>query len=343
MSDQLFTPVINERTPSRTHYAEIFLSPGPDAIGATGQNRLQDFIGQEWVLLLDEETRELQLWRLNGTWYRVPAPGHPLIDGVAPEGARRFTLCFDQAARPTVAYELDGIIRVTRWDPTMQQYISNVSFPGHDPALQLDAVWSGDIPDSDVLLFYLTPDRTGVRARVQRELYLVGNVIWDYDAPVILDRVVPAPIRYQVLVSRADGRALPDVLVSDPYPYAAEDALAASGVGPQAGVYTWVVIPYEADHALTATGAGPSGGSYDEPIINYDAVVDALASFGTGPSGGVYEAVIIEYAASPDELVVAGAGPNSGVYFQVVINALPATDEIIVSGTGPSGGSYDTA
>lgn len=340
-----FNPVITKRTPSDTVFAELFLSPGPQAVGVTGQNRLQDFVGQEWMLLVDKETREVQLWQENGSWLRVDVPGHPLIGGVAPVGARRFALCFDQAATPVVAYELDGVIRVTRWDAVQQQYIQNVSFAGVDPTLQLDAVWAGDIPGSDVLLFYLTPDRTGVRVRVQRDLYAVENQVWDYPQPVILDRVISAPLRYQVLVSSADGRALPDVLLSGFYPYTSGDGAQAVGRGPTEGAYRPVAIPLAPDpDIIGALGFGPTAGAYISSVMTYDPLADSLGVVGGGPGGGAYIEAVIHAGPFTGAAQGAGAGPTGGEYELVTIRVPPVQPvSTFAAGAGPTGGEYEAA
>lgn len=167
---------------------------------------------------------------------------------------RRLTAAFDQSARIIVASERDGMVRVTRWDGSA--YVQNVTFAGVDPALLMDATvtdprgypnllddgWSvreafdagipvlfewlvGDpvafletaIPDSDVLLFYLSPDRLELRVRVQRQIYATPRTLWTFAEPVILDRVVAIRGRYQALVSDASGEPLPEMIVSDPY------------------------------------------------------------------------------------------------------------------------------
>lgn len=168
--------------------------------------------------------------------------------------ARRFSAAFDQSARIIVAYEDEAIVRVTRW--TGSEYVQNVTFAGVDPALLIDASladprgyptaaadgWSvrdayeagtpvlfewlaGDppaflesaLPDSDVLLFYLTPDRLELRVRVQRQLYATPITVATFAEPVILDRVIALAGRYQALVSDAAGDPLPEMLISDPY------------------------------------------------------------------------------------------------------------------------------
>jgi len=191
-----------------------------------------------------------------GEWTRVTAGLPPIFDSPIPTGAKRFTFAFDQSARVIVVYELNQTVLITRWNAVSNQYVQNVTFDGVDPAVIMDAtltdprgyptaeadgwgvrdafeagipvlfewlagdpiVWLEDaIPDSDVLIFYLTPDRLGVRARVQRQLYETVQSVHDYDAPVVMDRIVALPGRYQALVSDAAGAPLPNMLISDPY------------------------------------------------------------------------------------------------------------------------------
>ena len=167
---------------------------------------------------------------------------------------RRWTAAFDQNARLIVAYERAGTIEVTRWDSPLGAYRQNVSFAGHDPHVLNDMAvtdprgypnldddgwsvreaydagipvlfeWLPDLTyrrsalaDSDVLLFYLSADRTTVLCRVQRETYGTARVIHDFGTPVVLDHALALPGRYQLLVSNAVGVRLPQMLVSDPY------------------------------------------------------------------------------------------------------------------------------
>lgn len=247
------------RTSARTEgevFAEVQGILGPEQIGVTGQNTYEELYGRPYLLVLTTSGR-LRLYRGEpaGGGYAEVTEGVPdIIFGPAlPAGARRFTAAFDQSARIIVAYELDGVVRVTRW--TGSAYVQNVTFAGVDPCLIMDATLSdprgyptaadgwnmretrlagipvlfewlaGDpvvwlenaIPDSDVLLFYLTPDRLGLRARVQRQVYATEQTVHDFDAPVVMDRVIGTPGRYQALVSDADGVPLAQMILSDPY------------------------------------------------------------------------------------------------------------------------------
>lgn len=338
-------PLLSERTPSSTYFPEFYLTRGPRAIGNTGAGQTADYVITNWALSVATGSRLVTLWRqVNGDWERIGTPGHPIIDQVAPAGARRFSVAFDQAAQPTVAYERLGSVFITRYDPISGGYVQNVSVPGVDPILVLDATWHGSIGGSDLLLFHLSLDRTQVICRVQSEMWATPHVLHSYGAPAILDRVVPFLLRYQILLSDATGVPLDEALVSGLYPYMADESLAAYGAGPEAGAYTLVVInALPTTDGLAAPATGPSGGTYDEPIINYDAGFDELAATGTGPSGGAYAEATIEYDPKTYELAVNGSGPTSGAFTLVVINVLPDAADVTATGTGPTGGSYDAA
>lgn len=245
-------PVTNRR--ANTFFAELFLAPGPQAIGATGDNSFAALFGRSWALEWREEDGRLHLHQMSatevGVWNEVVADLPPVFASPAPVGSRRWSFAFDQAARVVVAYEDDtGVVRVTRWDANSGQYVQNVSFSGADPSLFMDAsvaspasVLSGSelaaveaglgyvfhwtptgqwlenaTTDSDVLLFYLSADRERVMCRVQRQLYATEHTLWDFETPIILDRVVAVNGRYQLLVSAATGEALPDMLLSNAY------------------------------------------------------------------------------------------------------------------------------
>jgi hypothetical protein len=189
----------------------------------------------------------------DGVWTRATVNLPGLFNAEMPAGARHVVFAFDQSARIIVVYEQNDQILVTRWDATTSQYVQNVTFAGHDPVLLIDASvvdprgypnaaddgWSvreayyagirvfflwvppsgagwrdNAITDSDIVLFYLSADRTTVRARVQRELYNTVRTIHTYAEPVVLDRAVALPQRYQLLVSNAAGDKLDNMLVS---------------------------------------------------------------------------------------------------------------------------------
>jgi len=266
-------PVISRR--ANTFFAELFLAPGPQAIGATGDNSFAALFGRSWALEWREEDGRLHLHQMSatevGVWSEVVAGLPPVFAAPAPVGSRRWSLAFDQAARVVLAYEDDlGVVRVTRWDTSSNSYVQNVSFSGHDPMVWIDAQvadlslspeesvqqalsygwrtvfeWTptgqwinNPLVDSDVLIFYLSADRTQLRVRVQRQLYQQEHMLWDFEQPVILDRVVALFGKYQALVSGADGEPLANVLISEAYvgevmPVIDEDNRLAASVLPE--------------------------------------------------------------------------------------------------------------
>jgi len=251
-----FTPKISRR--GIYYFAEVATAPGPQAITVTGDNSVGALFGREWLLVLARDTSLLHLHQesstADGTWVEVTADLPPAFDVPLEVDARRITFAFDQTARIIIAYETGGIVKVTRWDASLNSYVQNVSFAGHDPAILMDATladprgypnladdgWSvreayfagirvlfewipdasireNPITDSDVVLFYLSTDRTQVYARVQRQLYATPLLIHTFDAPVVLDRVVALAGRYQLLIGDAVGDPLTEMLISDPY------------------------------------------------------------------------------------------------------------------------------
>jgi hypothetical protein len=255
MARQRFNPARGVRGTAGYEYYELSLALGPEQVGITGDNSYEVLYGREWMMLVDAETRELRLYQQDevGSWTRVTTGLPGLFDSPIPEGPKRFTFAFDQSARVIVVYEQAGLIFVTRWNPFTNAYVQNVSFAGTDPCLLMDATvadprgfpaaadgwgvreayyagirvlyeWIPDgvfrdtpIPDSDVVLFYLTPDRLEVKARAQRQLYATVNNVWTFTEPVVMDRAVALSGKYQLLVGDAAGDKRDDMLISNAY------------------------------------------------------------------------------------------------------------------------------
>lgn len=292
-----FRPVVSDRVPSGTHFAELFLAPGPQAIGATGDNSYEALHGRSWLLVWDRDDGYLHLFQEQpgGAWLEVVADLPPVFASPAPVGSRRWSLAFDQSARVILAYEDElGVVRVTRWDAGAGQYVQNVSFSGADPCLAMDASWSFAVPGSDVLLFYLSSDRARVMCRVQRDVYGTEYELHDFGAPVILDRVIALPYKYQVLVSDSTGAPLPEMLISALYPVAVPVGAHLSAEFTE-GVYRQVAYPYAAPVSVQLTPEFV-GGALMEPVVTYAPSVGVTLT----PEfvEGAYFAPIVKYQPS---------------------------------------------
>ena len=307
-SGKRFVPKREGRGSGDYEFFELSLAQGPTAIGVTGQNRLIDFIGTAWLLLLDLDM-ELRLFRQAATvgeWDEVTVDLPPVFAAPLPAGARRVSFCFDQSARVVVAYEYEADVYLTRWDAPTNQYVQNVTIDGVDPFVVFDAVWYQFIPNSDVLLFYLSLDRERVLCRVQREIFSIERLIHDYGVPVVMDRVVRVPLRYEVLVSDAAGEPLESggervALISDPYPYLGDDLLEVAGV--QFGsVAQAVTVRYfeQDDNALDSAFA--LGNSVAAVATRYFAVEEEPQQvLGVISLGASVAAVVVRYLAVEEE------------------------------------------
>lgn len=342
---QPFNPTISRRAPAGSLFAELYVAPGPQVIGQTGGNSFAELYGRTWAIVWSRDTGRLHAYqeRSLGEWAEALEELPPVFAAPLPAGARRVSAAFDQSARLVVAYEdAAGLVRVTRWDATAGEYVQNVTFAGCDPQLFMDATITREVPGSDVLLFYLSADREKVMCRVQRDIYAVEVEMYDYAAPVILDRVMAASLGYQVLLSDQAGAPLPAVLLSDPYPYAVLETLSAAAAGPTGGAFVQVVIPEELNEELVVGAAGPTGGAYEQPVINHAYVeLVPITANAAGPTGGEYVQAIINHALS-EELEVSAAGPTGGAYELVVLTHV-AGEGVAGTATGPTGGSYDPA
>jgi len=236
-------PKITQR--GTAYYPEFHMFPGPEALGVTGDNSLRSLIGRTWAILFcDNNDFYLLQWDGSG-WVEREDSLLPVPEFVGTE--RRFTAAFDQSARLVYAYESAGVIRVTRWDTGTNAYVQNVTVAGVDPVVAFDATWAYDVPVSDVLLFYLSANRTKLMCRVQRDLYLTEYELFDYEQAVILDRVTRLPLQYQVLSSDAVGDPLQEsasriALLSAFYPYPASDVLLADIASVPAWTHTKQIV-----------------------------------------------------------------------------------------------------
>lgn len=345
----LFRPKVSRR--GEYYFAELATSPGPQEIAVTGDGSFEPLYGREWILELSRDDNKLKLYQEagSGLWQRITEPlPIALFADPLPEDARRITFTFDQSARLAVAYEINEHIFMTRWDPSEGAYVSNVDFPGVDPALLMDATLLLHVPGSDIVLFYLSVDRQTVRYRRQGENYSSGHDLITADEPLILDRAGRLPSRYQLLVSDADGEPIEDaglvqVLRSELYPVRVRDTAAIGGTGLRDGAIDNVVVNYEHAQPIDIGGTGLRGGSLGAPIVWAETTLDTVEVGGTGLRGGSIEEPVVWAETTPDTAEVGATGLRGGEIDQVVIYHEPETESVAVGGTGLRGGSINGA
>ena len=265
---------------------EVAKAAGPQQMGITGDGSYSTLFGRNWAAIFNKKTKQAELYReAPSGWEQVAIPpiAHPIKE------CRHLALAFDQSARYVLAYEVGQQIFIRQWDALLGEFVYRGPFAGVDPVLINDAEVNYFVPDSDVLLLYLTPDRKSLKMRVQRQLYAIEHHIESYSAPKTLD--ILAPLGYQW---QAEGDGLN--VRSEMYPvYLPTDDLATSSVVLGSGHYRPVVIVQDMGTENLSDGSMVVGaGNYRIVVVVYDvsATPEALSdgTFLTTGLGGSYNA-----------------------------------------------------
>lgn len=292
------------------YFPEARIVRGPRVMGETADNSFAALLGYAWMGVLDRAQRRFRLFQARKTapgsepwpigspdeaeWVEVEAP--PLPHPV--EEIRHLALCFDQAARHVVAYERDGEIWIRQWDPLQGTYTMRGPFPGRDPVLIWDFEVGYFLPDSDVLLLHLSPDRRQVIMRVQRELYANPRVVQALPGPAYLDQALALPYQAEVLGSLdADPDTTSLVLRTDLYPvYLSEVAASPVVNAPVDWDYIPIVVTKDVGMELAASGSvsPPTAWDYIPIVVIKDLGTEVAASAAvSAPVGWNYIPVVI--------------------------------------------------
>src|SRR5690606_3102017 len=170
-------------------------SPGPVELATTGDGSYQTLFGENWLAQICQD----------GTWVLYKRISNETLEVVTWDvepptvaiTARHPTLCFDQAARPVIAWEDDQGVRLREYNETTQQYQFIGPFEGCDPVLLADSTINGHVPGSDVILFYLSTDRERLCYRIQSENFDTEHEHYDFARPTVLDAQDVGSWRYQ--------------------------------------------------------------------------------------------------------------------------------------------------
>jgi hypothetical protein len=292
------------------YFPEVRYSRGPRAMGVTGDNSFRTLLGYLWMAVLDR-SQGLRLfqaqvpgegpWALDdprgpdvAVWIEVEVPPlpHPARE------VRHLAFCFDQAARHVVAYEHEGQVFVRQWDPVAGAYTMRGPFPGVDPVLLWDYEVGYFLGDSDVLLFHLSPDRTQVIMRVQRERYANPRVVQALPGPAYLDQALALPYQAEVLGSLdADPDTTSLVLRTDLYPvYLSEVAASPVVNAPVDWDYIPIVVTKDVGVELAASGgiSPPTAWDYIPIVVVKDLGTEVAASAAvSAPVGWDYIPIMV--------------------------------------------------
>lgn len=319
-------------------FFEVQLAWGPIAIGDPGDGSYRTLFSKLYAGYLDESTNRLILLAHDGSsWAPVddslyPQPPHPVGE------IRHIAIAFDQAARLVMAYERAGEVFVYQWDPFAQEYVVRGPFPGADPVLINDATVGRYVPDSDVLLFHLSPDRLNLVMRVQREDYATARSVWTFGRPVVLDQVVELPYKIELLGSFTDALDTTGFVVhSKPYPYRPEAVIALEGRF-ASGEYELAAFLYGVQEARLVLQGVFAGGEYVQPVIIYPTHEAKLALQGAFTTGE-YKAIVQTYSQS-QKLALQGQF-SGGTYLLIAFPYQHAPAKLALQGQF-IGGTYAT-
>src|SRR5690606_30212720 len=132
-------------------------SLGPIEIGDTSKGA----VFKPWRIRFDKET---------GEFFTQPNGGsETLLFSTNEQDVREIDLAFTQNGDPTVCVQVDNDIWLYWFDPQINDFTFVKLGPGRNPRIVLDN--PDIIPDSDVLLFYMSEDQDALVYRIQRERY----------------------------------------------------------------------------------------------------------------------------------------------------------------------------
>ena len=319
---------------------EVAKAAGPQQMGITGDGSYQTLFGRNWAAILNKKTKQAELYGETPTgWEQVAIPpiAHPIKE------CRHLALAFDQSARHVFAYEREGQIFIRQWDALLGDFVYRGPFVGVDPVLINDAEVNYFVPDSDVLLLYLTPDRKSLKMRVQRQLYAIEHHIESYSTPKTLD--ILAPLGYQW---QAEGDGLN--VRSEMYPVhlPTDDLIATSSMVLGAGNYRPVVMVLDVGTENLSDGSMVLGaGNYRPVVMVLDVGTENLSDGSMVLGAGNYRPVVMVLDVGTENLSDGSMVLGAGNYRVVVVTYdVSATPEALSDGTFLTtglGGSYNAA
>lgn len=328
-----FKPPVRRRGPF--FVADQALALGPPSIGSQQANTLSELFSTPWTLQFEGVSslglRILSFNRfVSGEWEK---------EGLyeASQNAQHIALAFDQSARPVIAWEQSQEFSTVRyWDEAQKNYLER-SFSGVNPVLINDALAHFRLEDSDVVLFYLSDDRTRVYARIQRERYDTEHEVAVLDESAYLDQVAPLPYQLELLLRR---EAESVALTSELYPVRVNERVPTSVSPLTGGRYRLIYVFAEGGDALKGSLGPLRGGIYTDTTLRSGGG-DALGSSLSALRGGEFRSIYLlaNGAQACDTSLTALRG---GEFIQSVLPYSRNPASISGSVGALRGGSYDS-
>lgn len=320
-------------------------SPGPVELATTGDGSYQTLFGENWLTQICQD----------GTWVLYKRLSNELMevvpwDVVPPTvaiSARHPTLAFDQAARPAIAWEDADGVRLREYNEVAQAYHFIGPFEGCDPVLLTDATINYRVPGSDVVLFYLSSDRTTLCYRIQSENFATEHEHHDFGEAVVLDAQDVGSWRFQLKFGDEHGTVtgpLADgftALWSDLYPVYVDEAMTGSIHGLEDGVYIFVIIKATGAEALSASIGALADGVYASVLLTYTSTDDLNATVAILGDGQYWDPRILVTDSDAFDAVVNAFDDSE--YLLAVIKREPLADEMQGVVGSLQGGAYVAA
>lgn len=321
-------------------------SPGPVELASTGDGSYDALYGRNWLAQVCQDGT----WRL---YKRISSEVLEVVEwDVTPPTvaitARHPTLAFDQAARPAIAWEDSAGVRLREYNEVTQSYHFVGPFEGCDPVLLTDATINYRVAGSDVVLFYLSADRTKLMYRIQSENFAVEHEHHDFGEAVVLDAQDVGSWRFQLKF--ADERGTVDgpladgftALWSDLYPVYVGESMTANVAALEDGEYVLVVVKSSGEDGVTASVGALADGVLASVILRQSGEDGVTAVVGALEAGELKN-VVIYFAADPDELAATVAALGDGAYVLAVIKRDPVTEGMTATVGSLEGGAYVAA
>lgn len=320
-------------------------SPGPVTLAATGDGSYSTLYGENWLAQVCQDGTWVLYKRISSEVLEVvPWDVEPPTVAIT---ARHPTLCFDQAARPAIAWEDSEGVRLREYNEVAQSYHFIGPFAGCDPVLLTDATINYRVAGSDVVLFYLSSDRTRLCYRIQSENFAMEHEHHDFGEAVVLDAQDVGSWRFQLKYGDEHGTVsgpLADgftALLSDLYPVYVDERMGATVHGLQDGEYVLVVVKHAAEDGVTASVGALADGVLASVILRQSGE-DGMTALVGALEAGELKNVILTYT-SADEMEATVAALGDGAYVLAVIKRDPITEGMTGTVGSLEGGTYAAA